>query len=87
MNAKIRDDTHETPYWQASRRLTGVACLLWFLLNFGVLFFAREIAQFSNWSLTVYVLAQALMLANLLLIIGYNFLIKRLRRRHAGVIE
>lgn len=74
----------ETRYWRATRRHTMVFCCLWLVLNFGLLFFAREIALYSNWPLAVFVLVQVLMLAYLILIVLFNFMIQRLRRKRAG---
>lgn len=50
--------------WQMTKRLTICLLASWFLLNFGFLYFARELASFTffDWPLSFYMAAQGLTL-------------------------
>ncbi len=74
----------ETRYWRSNWRLTLGFCLIWLALNFGVLFFAREIALLSDWSMLAFALVQGLILAYLLLTVLFNLIVRGLQRRRQG---
>lgn len=74
------------PYWRQTRRLTVALLFLWFILTFGILFFARELTsiQFFGWSFSFYMAAQGLTLIYVV-ILGifslYSHRIERLNKK------
>lgn len=66
-------------YWRRVRLLTATLLLAWFLLTFGVVFFARELSAFTlfGWPFSFYMAAQGLILLYLAIIALY---VKRMRR-------
>ncbi|MBC7404327.1 MAG: DUF4212 domain-containing protein [Cytophaga sp.] len=74
------------PYWRQTRRLTVALLILWFILTFGILFFARELTsiQFFGWSFSFYMAAQGLTLIYVV-ILGifslYSHRIERLNKK------
>lgn len=69
-------------YWQRTRRLTIVLLCVWFFVTFGVVFFARELAQFTffGWSLSYYMAAQGAIFIYLAIIGAYAWSMSRLDR-------
>lgn len=66
-------------YWRRVRLLTAALVVVWFLLTFGVVFFARELSGFTlfGWPFSFYMAAQGLILLYLAIIALY---VKRMRR-------
>lgn len=66
-------------YWRRVRLLTATLLLAWFLLTFGVVFFARELSAFTlfGWPFSFYMAAQGLILLYLAIIALY---VKRMRQ-------
>ena len=63
-----------SPYWRRTRRLTGSLLLVWYVLTFGVVFFARELNEF-NWfgfHLGFYFAAQGVFFCYLGIVVYYN---------------
>ncbi|WP_205202455.1 DUF4212 domain-containing protein [Azonexus hydrophilus] len=63
-----------SPYWRRTRRLTGSLLLVWYVLTFGVVFFARELNEF-NWlgfPLGFYFAAQGVFFCYLGIVVYYN---------------
>ncbi|MDO8653289.1 MAG: DUF4212 domain-containing protein [Undibacterium sp.] len=62
MDNPVKENT--TTYWRQTRRLTLFLLFSWFVLSFGILYFARELAAFNffGWPLSVYMAAQGLTL-------------------------
>ncbi|MEY4467201.1 MAG: hypothetical protein RIR21_994 [Pseudomonadota bacterium] len=76
-------------YWPTVRVITFVLLALWLLLNFGVIFYARELSglQLFGWPIPFYMAAQGTILIYLLIIGGYAFLVNRLERKLARANE
>jgi putative solute:sodium symporter small subunit len=72
-------------YWPTVRVITFVLLALWLLLNFGVIFYARELSglQLFGWPIPFYMAAQGTILIYLLIIGGYALLVNRLERKLA----
>jgi putative solute:sodium symporter small subunit len=72
-------------YWPTVRAITFVLLALWLLLNFGVIFYARELSglQLFGWPIPFYMAAQGTILIYLLIIGGYAVLVNRLERKLA----
>jgi putative solute:sodium symporter small subunit len=76
-------------YWPTVRAITFVLLALWLLLNFGVIFYARELSglQLFGWPIPFYMAAQGTILIYLLIIGSYAFLVNRLERKLARANE
>lgn len=70
-------------HWQKSLRLTAWLLVVWFLVTFGVAFFARDLNfVFFGWPFSFWVGAQGALLVYVLLIGLYAWLMDRLDRAH-----
>lgn len=76
-------------YWPTVRVITFVLLALWLLLNFSVIFYARELSglQLFGWPIPFYMAAQGTILIYLLIIGGYALLVNRLERKLAHANE
>ncbi len=74
---------HVSQYWHRTRRLTGQLLLLWLLLTFASIFFARELTalRFFGWPLSFYMVAQGVVLLYTAIIAFYAYKMKQLDRR------
>lgn len=70
------------PYWRQTRRLTSVLLATWFILTFGILFFARELTsvQFFGWSFSFYMAAQGLTLIYVVILGIFSLYSHRIER-------
>jgi putative solute:sodium symporter small subunit len=70
------------PYWQQTRRLTIILLASWFILTFGILFFARELTSihFFGWSFSFYMAAQGLTLVYVLILGIFSLYSHRIER-------
>ena len=75
-------------YWARVRGLTMALLVIWFTVNIGVIFFARELASLTlgGWPVPFYMAAQGTTLIYLLIIGGYAFAVNRMERA-AGTLE
>ncbi|MGB7479529.1 MAG: sodium/substrate symporter small subunit [Burkholderiaceae bacterium] len=73
-------------YWRRARRLTLALALGWFALTFGIVFFARELAQLRlfGWNLPFLLAAQGASLLYLALVGGHALAMRRLERTLDG---
>jgi putative solute:sodium symporter small subunit len=67
-------------HWQRVRRLTAILLLAWFVVTFGVVFFARELSAFTlfGWPLSFYMAAQGTILIYLAIVAIYAWRMHRL---------
>ncbi|SFB30655.1 putative solute:sodium symporter small subunit [Collimonas sp. OK607] len=74
---------HPASHWQSTRRLTSGLLLIWFVLTFSVIFFARELSNISlfGWPLSFYMAAQGLALIYLLIVAVYTWQMKKADQR------
>jgi putative solute:sodium symporter small subunit len=69
--------------WRASQRVTAALLAVWFVVTFGVAFFARELsASVFGWPLSFWVAAQGAPLVYLVLVAVYARRMSRLDARH-----
>lgn len=70
-------------YWHKVRALTAVLLMLWFTVNVGVIFFARELASLTlgGWPVSFYMAAQGTTLIYLLIIGGYAYAVNRIEQQ------
>ena len=74
--------TSRTAYWRKVRALTLTLLAVWFAVNIGVIFFARELASLTlgGWPVPFYMAAQGTTLIYLLIIGGYARAVNQLER-------
>ncbi|HEX2530594.1 MAG TPA: DUF4212 domain-containing protein [Burkholderiaceae bacterium] len=60
-------------YWQHVRRFTLQLLLVWFLVTFAAIFFARELSRFSilGWPFSFYMAAQGMLVIYALIVALY----------------
>lgn len=75
-------------YWAKTLRLTLSLLVLWFLASFGVVYFAKDLAQiiFFGWPLSFYMAAQGSLIIFVLIIWLYARGMDKLDRQY-GVQE
>jgi putative solute:sodium symporter small subunit len=79
-------DNHQR-YWRRNLRITGLLLLVWFVVSFGVAFFARELSfSFFGWPFSFWVGAQGALVVYLLIIGFYARYMDKLDLEH-GVAE
>jgi len=73
-------DQPATTYWQRVRYLTLGLLVIWFLVSFGLIFFARELSGLIvfGWPLPFYMAAQGSMLVYLVIIGVYALAMKKI---------
>lgn len=70
-------------YWARTRRLTGRLLVLWALVTFGVVFFARELSfSFFGWPFSFWMGAQGAPLVYVLIVAYYARRMNRLDHGH-----
>jgi len=68
-------------YWRSNLRVTALLLLVWFMVTFGVSFFARELSfRFLGWPFSFWVAAQGALLVYGLIIAFYAWYMDRLER-------
>ena len=74
------------PYWRYTKRLTSCLLLIWALLSFIVLFFARELSNISffGWPFSFYMAAQGLTLSFVILLATYSLGMAWIGHRQTG---
>jgi putative solute:sodium symporter small subunit len=67
-------------YWQKTRIFTLQLLLVWFVLTFGIVFFARELSTLTilGWPFSFYMAAQGLTLFYVALVGAYAWRMRRL---------
>jgi putative solute:sodium symporter small subunit len=76
-------NTHNrTLYWSKVRQFTWVLIALWFSSTFGIIYFARELADFTlfGWPFSFYMAAQGLTLLYLAILAAYVLHMRKLDR-------
>lgn len=67
-------------YWRRTRRLTSRLLALWLVTTLAIVFFARELAQFTlfGWPVSFYMAAQGTLLIYLAIVAVYAWRMHRL---------
>ena len=76
-------NTHNrTLYWSKVRHFTCVLIALWFSSTFGIIYFARELTDFTvfGWPFSFYMAAQGLILLYLAILAAYVIHMRKLDR-------
>ena len=70
-------------HWRRNLRLTGGLLLAWFLVTFGISFFARELSfSFFGWPFSFWVAAQGALIFYIAIIWFYARTMSRLDEEH-----
>ncbi len=79
-------ETHRQ-YWSKNLRITGILLAIWFLVTFGVGYFARDLDfKFFGWPFSFWVAAQGALIVYVLIIWYYAHFMNKLDQEH-GVAE
>jgi putative solute:sodium symporter small subunit len=79
-------ETHRQ-YWRKNLRITGILLVIWFLVTFGVGFFARDLNfSFFGWPFSFWMGAQGALVIYVIIIWYYARAMNRLDQEH-GVAE
>lgn len=71
-------------YWRKSLSITAVLMLVWFVVTFGVAFFARDLNfRFFGWPFSFWVGAQGALVVYALIVGVYAHLMNRLDEAHS----
>jgi putative solute:sodium symporter small subunit len=74
-------------YWQKNLRITAVLLAIWFVVTYGVGFFARDLSfTFFGWPFSFWMGAQGALIVYVLIIWFYATYMNRLDQEH-GVAE
>ena len=74
-------------YWRKNVRMTGILLTIWFLVTYGIGFYARELSfNFFGWPFSFWVGAQGALIIYVLLIWYYAWYMNRLDIEY-GVAE
>ncbi len=74
-------------YWRTNLRITGFLLLIWFLVTFGLGYFARDLNfTFFGWPFSFWVAAQGALIVYVVIIWFYARFMNRLDQEH-GVAE
>ncbi len=80
----MKDILPPTQHWRVNRRLTLCLLVVWFVVTFGVAYFARELDfRFFGWPFSFWVAAQGALLVYGLIIAFYAWYMNRLDHRLA----
>ena len=75
------DTVSRQRYWRRNLRITGVLLGIWFVVTFGIGWFARELSfGFFGWPFSFWVGAQGALVVYVLLICYYAYAMNRLDR-------
>ena len=75
-------------YWSKNLRITSILLLIWFVVTFGVGYFARELSEFKffGWPFSFWVAAQGALIVYVVIIWYYAHYMNKLDQEH-GVAE
>lgn len=78
------DMQRDTPYWRQTRRMTLHLLLLWFVVTFLSIFFARDLAAYTlfGWPVSFFMAAQGSTLIYFAIVAFYAWRMGQLDRRH-----
>jgi putative solute:sodium symporter small subunit len=73
-------------HWRSNRRLTMLLLSVWFLVTFGVIFFARSLSEFSlfGWTFSYYMAAQGTLFIYVIIVGLYAWRMQKLDQQLKG---
>jgi len=81
MTVDDRSQSAQRRYWRRNLRLIGVLLLIWSVVSFVLVWYARELSfDFFGWPFSFYMAAQGSLLVYLVLVVAYARLMNRLDR-------
>lgn len=79
----MKEAENRRRYWRTNLRLTGVLLLVWFVVTFGVGYYARELSfKFFGWSFSFWVGAQGALVVYCLIVWFYASRMAKLDREY-----
>lgn len=70
-------------YWRKNLNMTGLLLVIWFLVTFGIAFFARELSfNFFGWPFSFWVAAQGALIVYMVIIWFYARAMNRLDQEY-----
>ena len=73
------DSSDDAPYWRRIQRLTGVLLLVWAVVAFGLVYFARNLSfTFFGWPFGFWVAAQGAILVFIAIVAYYAHATRKL---------
>ena len=86
MESQMKSNQKQKLYWRKNLRITALLFVLWFLMTFGVSFFASELNEFSifGFPLGFYMGAQGSLLIYLAIIWYYARYMNALDQKYGG---
>ena len=84
MRANAPRTNAQSRYWARTRRLTALLFAAWLVTSFGVVFFARELSDYTllGWPFSYYMVAQGTTLIYLAIVGAYAWRMRHLDRLH-----
>jgi putative solute:sodium symporter small subunit len=84
----MRITDSQRSYWHKNLRLTGVLLFIWFLVTYGVAFFARDLSfTFFGWPFSFWVASQGALMVYVAIIWFYARTMNRLDQEHGFAEE
>jgi putative solute:sodium symporter small subunit len=81
MTVDDRSQSAQRRYWRRNLRLIGVLLLIWSVVSFVLVWYARELSfDFFGWPFSFYMAAQGSLLVYLVLVVVYARWMNRLDR-------
>ena len=75
-------DERVARHWRTNQQVIAVLLVVWFLVTFGVAYFARELSRsFFGWPFSFWVAAQGALIVYVVLIWAYGRVMNRLDER------
>jgi putative solute:sodium symporter small subunit len=83
MSEKIEASDAATAYWHSTRRMTLVLLLIWFVVTFAAIFFARPLSNYTllGWPISFFMAAQGSILIYVAIIAVYAVRMHKLDQR------
>ncbi len=79
----MQANSHRRAYWRKNIRLTGILMLVWFVVTFGMSYYARELSfDFFGWPFSFWMAAQGAPLVYVVIIAFYARCMERLDVAH-----
>jgi putative solute:sodium symporter small subunit len=79
----MASEDRQRTYWRRTLRVTGALLALWFVVTFGVAFYARQLQfSFFGWPFSFWAAAQGALVLYVLIIVAYAWAMNRIERRY-----
>jgi len=86
MNSEVKTEEHnaETPYWRQTSRMTLHLLLVWFVVTFLSIYFARDLAAYTlfGWPVSFFMAAQGSTLIYFGIVAFYAWRMRQVDKAH-----